>query len=291
MFTAAGVACLAALGVAMAHVIPNVDAAPAFSNAVFLPVVAISGIVYGGDAGSGGALSDLARALPLVHLADGLHGAMVTGSSLADNAGGLAVDRAVAGVRGGLRGARVLLGEQLSRFGWRLACLISLRTNPAEPSSSAPRRVSGTGRTPRHLAAQRHLHAGQRRGRPVVAQQREERDVLLLVAVAVEAAQDALAPEADLLERALRAGVAHVGVGAEALQAAAREGEVGDERLGLEVEARPPPAAPEPRADDRAPVARAHSDRPVTPTGPSLAWTISRSSCSPRARRASCSVT
>jgi ABC-2 type transport system permease protein len=91
VFTAAGVACLASLGVAMAHVIPNVDAAPAFSNAVFLPVVAISGIVYGGDAGSNGVLSDLARALPLVHLADGLHGAMVTGSSLADNAGGLAV--------------------------------------------------------------------------------------------------------------------------------------------------------------------------------------------------------
>jgi ABC-2 type transport system permease protein len=91
VFTAVGVACLASLGVAMAHIIPNVDAAPAFSNAVFLPVVAISGIVYGGDAGSGGALRDLARALPLVHLADGLHGAMVTGSSLSDHAGGLAV--------------------------------------------------------------------------------------------------------------------------------------------------------------------------------------------------------
>jgi ABC-2 type transport system permease protein len=91
VFTLAGVACLAALGVAWSHVIPNVDAAPAFSNAVFLPVVAISGIVYGGDAGSGSALGDIARAFPLVHLADGLHGAMVTGTSLSDNAGDLAV--------------------------------------------------------------------------------------------------------------------------------------------------------------------------------------------------------
>ncbi|WOI45616.1 hypothetical protein [Acidovorax sp. BLS4] len=39
LFTVAGVACLASLGVAYSHVIPNFDAAPAFTNFVFLPVI------------------------------------------------------------------------------------------------------------------------------------------------------------------------------------------------------------------------------------------------------------
>ena len=90
VFVAAGVACLASLGVAYSHLIPNFDSAPAFVNVVFLPVIFISGVFYDAeDAPS--FLRDIARALPLTHVIDGLSGAMVTGASLADNAGSLGV--------------------------------------------------------------------------------------------------------------------------------------------------------------------------------------------------------
>lgn len=105
LYVAAGVACLAALGVAYSHVIPNFDAAPAFVNFVFLPTIFISGVFY--DASNAPAfLRDIARALPLVHIIDGLSGAMVTGRSIADNAGGLAVIAiwGVAGVVFAVRG-------------------------------------------------------------------------------------------------------------------------------------------------------------------------------------------
>lgn len=90
VFVVAGVACLAALGVAFSHVIPNFDSAPAFTNVVFLPVVFISGVFYDAEEAPA-ALRDVARALPLTHVIDGLSGALVTGASLADNAGSLAV--------------------------------------------------------------------------------------------------------------------------------------------------------------------------------------------------------
>ncbi len=90
VFVAAGVACFALLGVAFSHLIPNFDSAPAYVNAVFLPVIFISGVFY--DAENAPAwLRDIGRALPLTHLIDGLRGAMVTGASLADNAGSLGV--------------------------------------------------------------------------------------------------------------------------------------------------------------------------------------------------------
>lgn len=90
VFVVAGVACLAALGVAYSHVIPNFDSAPAFVNIVFLPVIFVSGVFF--DAENAPAfLRDLGRALPLTHIIDGLRGALVTGTSLADNAGSLAV--------------------------------------------------------------------------------------------------------------------------------------------------------------------------------------------------------
>jgi ABC-2 type transport system permease protein len=90
VFVAAGVACLASLGVAYSHVIPNFDSAPAFVNVVFLPVIFISGVFY--DAEDAPAfLRDIARALPLTHVIDGLSAAMVTGADLADNAGSLGV--------------------------------------------------------------------------------------------------------------------------------------------------------------------------------------------------------
>jgi ABC-2 type transport system permease protein len=90
VYVTVGVASLAALGVAYSHVIPNFDAAPAFTNIVFLPVIFISGVFYDAhDAPA--ALHDVARVLPLTHIIDGLSAALVNGNSLADTSGGLAV--------------------------------------------------------------------------------------------------------------------------------------------------------------------------------------------------------
>ncbi|HEY3186962.1 MAG TPA: ABC transporter permease, partial [Solirubrobacteraceae bacterium] len=81
VFVAIGVVCLAALGVAWSHVIPNFDAAPAYVNIVFLPVIFISGVFY--DAHQAPQfLRDLGAALPLTHIIDGLSGAMVKGTGL-----------------------------------------------------------------------------------------------------------------------------------------------------------------------------------------------------------------
>ncbi len=78
VFVAAGVVCFASLGVALSHVIPNFDSAPAYVNAVFLPVVFISGVFYDADQAPA-VLRDVAQVLPLTHLIDGLSGAMVSG--------------------------------------------------------------------------------------------------------------------------------------------------------------------------------------------------------------------
>jgi ABC-2 type transport system permease protein len=88
IYVAAGVVCLASLGVAWSHVVPNFDSAAAYQNIVFLPVIFISGVFYDvKDAPS--ALHDVAQALPLTHIIDGLSGAIVTGRGLGDNASGL----------------------------------------------------------------------------------------------------------------------------------------------------------------------------------------------------------
>jgi ABC-2 type transport system permease protein len=90
VFVAAGVVCFASLGVALAHAIPNLDAAPAYTNAVFLPLIVLSGVFYDAD-NAPTFLHDIALALPLTHLIDGLSSAMVTGEPLSDNLGHLAV--------------------------------------------------------------------------------------------------------------------------------------------------------------------------------------------------------
>jgi ABC-2 type transport system permease protein len=90
VFVVVGVVCLAALGVAFAHVIPNFESTAAYVNAVFLPVVFISFYVF--DTKSAPALlRNVADALPLKPLIEGLYGAMVTGSSLSDKLGALGV--------------------------------------------------------------------------------------------------------------------------------------------------------------------------------------------------------
>jgi ABC-2 type transport system permease protein len=89
-FTLVGVIAFGSLGIAMAHAIPNFDAAPAYVNAVFLPLIFISGTFYS-TSSLPGVLDALARALPLKHVIDGLRAAIVTGSGLAHHLGGLAV--------------------------------------------------------------------------------------------------------------------------------------------------------------------------------------------------------
>jgi ABC-2 type transport system permease protein len=90
VFVVLGVVCLGSLGVALAHAIPNFDSAPAYSNAIFLPVIVISGVFYD-DENAPAVLRDIAEVLPLKHLIDGLSGAMVTGEGIADHWVALAV--------------------------------------------------------------------------------------------------------------------------------------------------------------------------------------------------------
>src|SRR5271167_2846476 len=75
-FAASGVICFAALGVALSHAIPNFESAPAVVNAVFVPVILISGVFF--DVKHVPSfLRDIAQALPLDHLIMGLSGGLV----------------------------------------------------------------------------------------------------------------------------------------------------------------------------------------------------------------------
>jgi ABC-2 type transport system permease protein len=84
VFAALGVICFAGLGVALSHVIPSSDTAPAYVNAVFIPMLMIAGVFYD-DENAPAVIRDLAQLLPLKHLIDGLSGAMVHGEGLADH--------------------------------------------------------------------------------------------------------------------------------------------------------------------------------------------------------------
>src|SRR5579862_2327359 len=76
LFAVAGVICFAALGVALSHAIPNFETAPAVVNAVFVPVILISGVFF--DVKHVPSfLRDIAQALPLAHLINGLGGGLV----------------------------------------------------------------------------------------------------------------------------------------------------------------------------------------------------------------------
>jgi ABC-2 type transport system permease protein len=80
-FVAVGVVCFASLGVALSHAIPNFDAAPAYVNAAFLPLIFISGVFFDAE-DAPRVIKDAAEALPLKHLIDGLSGAMVHGEGV-----------------------------------------------------------------------------------------------------------------------------------------------------------------------------------------------------------------
>ena len=84
VFAAAGVVCFASLGVALSHAIPNSESAPAYVNAVFLPLIFVSGVFVPTE-GLPSALRLVGEALPLKHVIDGLAGAIVHGEGLADH--------------------------------------------------------------------------------------------------------------------------------------------------------------------------------------------------------------
>jgi ABC-2 type transport system permease protein len=97
LFVVAGVICFASLGVAFSHVIPNFESTAAYVNAVFLPVILISGVFY--DVKHiPGFIKGIAQAFPLTHLIDGLSGALVRGTGIGANISALGVVAAWAAV-------------------------------------------------------------------------------------------------------------------------------------------------------------------------------------------------
>jgi ABC-2 type transport system permease protein len=106
LFAVAGVICFAALGVALSHAIPNFETAPAVVNAVFVPVILISGVFF--DVKHVPSfLRDIAQALPLTHLINGLEGGLVAGrGSISDHLTALGVIGvwAVVGITLAIRG-------------------------------------------------------------------------------------------------------------------------------------------------------------------------------------------
>jgi ABC-2 type transport system permease protein len=94
VFVALGVLCFAALGVALSHAIPNFESAPAVVNAVFVPVILISGVFF--DVKHVPSfLRDIAQALPLEHLITGISGGLVAGRG---DLGSRAADIGVLGI-------------------------------------------------------------------------------------------------------------------------------------------------------------------------------------------------
>ena len=90
VITILGVAAFASLGIAMAQAIPNFDSAPAYVNAIFLPMLFISGTFYSTDHLPRG-IAAIASILPLKHIIDGLYGALVSGKGLEHHVPAIAV--------------------------------------------------------------------------------------------------------------------------------------------------------------------------------------------------------
>jgi ABC-2 type transport system permease protein len=90
VFVILGVVAFSALGIAMAQAIPNFDSAAAYVNAVFLPLIFISGTFYESKH-LPSVVDAVARVLPLRHVIDGLRGSIVRGSGLTHHVEGLIV--------------------------------------------------------------------------------------------------------------------------------------------------------------------------------------------------------
>ncbi len=85
-----GVLCLSAVGIAYAHVIPSAEAASPYMNVVFLPALFISGTFFD-PSHTPAFLRNVAEALPLAHIIDGLERTMVSGRPLSTIGSGLLV--------------------------------------------------------------------------------------------------------------------------------------------------------------------------------------------------------
>ncbi len=109
LFVVVGVICFGSLGVALSHAIPNFDAAPAYVNAAFLPMIFISGVFYDENVAPT-VISDVAQVLPLKHLIDGLQGAIVTGEGAGHHMVAIVVLAVWAVGRPDARDPRVLVG-------------------------------------------------------------------------------------------------------------------------------------------------------------------------------------
>jgi ABC-2 type transport system permease protein len=90
IFTVVGVSAFTALGIAFSHVIPNFDAAPAYTNFVYLPSILIGGVFFD-PATSSAVLSDIARVMPISHFIEGMRGAIRVDGGLSHHTGDLAV--------------------------------------------------------------------------------------------------------------------------------------------------------------------------------------------------------
>jgi ABC-2 type transport system permease protein len=90
VFTVVGVFAFTALGIAFSHVIPNFDAAPAYTNFVYLPSILIGGVFFD-PATSSAVLSDIARVMPISHFVQGMRGAIRVNGGLSHHTGDLAV--------------------------------------------------------------------------------------------------------------------------------------------------------------------------------------------------------
>jgi ABC-2 type transport system permease protein len=90
VFVVVGVVAFGSLGIAFAHLIPNFDSAAAYVNAIFLPVIFISGVFYSTKS-LPVVFKVIAVSLPLKHVIDGLHGAIVSHQGLGDHLTALAV--------------------------------------------------------------------------------------------------------------------------------------------------------------------------------------------------------
>ena len=90
VITMLGVTAFASLGIALAQAIPNFDSAAAYVNAIFLPMIFISGTFYSTNH-LPKVIAAIASALPLKHIIDGLYGALVTGKGLTHHLAAVAV--------------------------------------------------------------------------------------------------------------------------------------------------------------------------------------------------------
>jgi len=91
IFTIVGIFSFTALGIAFSHVIPNFDAAPAYTNFVFIPSILLGGVFFDPATTSSAVLDDIARVLPISHFIAGIRGALQPDGGLSHHVGDLTV--------------------------------------------------------------------------------------------------------------------------------------------------------------------------------------------------------